>query len=361
MSSNESVFHGMLVDHIRFYVDDIPAQLATLVDGYGLQVYARSNPAVEDQQELSVAVGHGDIRLLLTEPLVGDHPGAAYVGAHGDGVADIALRVLDTEAAFAEAVRRGAEVVSEPFRFPDGMVTASIRAFGDTVHTFVQRPVEQDVRTHRGLVATGGRPSSSGLAEVDHFAVVVPPGELDALVAFYRDVLAFEQIFSEEISVGAQAMNTKVVQSGSGAVTFTLIEPIPSETPGHVEEFLVQHGGPGVQHIAFSTSDIVRTVRELTEGGVSFMATPDSYYDVLPERIDVARHRIAELRKLAVLVDEDHDGQLFQIFASSVHPRKTIFFEIIERLGARSFGTGNIRALYRAAEQQRSQEVTATV
>ncbi|HEY3261550.1 MAG TPA: 4-hydroxyphenylpyruvate dioxygenase [Pseudonocardiaceae bacterium] len=341
-------FEDLLVDHVLFYVDDIEAKTAWLVDGYGFAVYAAGGDPAPAR---SVGLGRRDIRLVLTEPLVGDHPGAAYVERHGDGVADIALRVADAGVAFEEAVRRGARPVSAPAEH-GGVVTATIIGFGDVTHTFVQRSGGGDERALHGLrpVAPAAGAWDAGLNGMDHFAICVEAGQLEPTVAFYEQVLDFAMIFTERIVVGAQAMNSQVVQSRSGAVTLTLIEPDLSCSPGQIDDFLKNHGGAGVQHIAFIADDIVRAVGSINATGVAFLNTPGAYYRQLTKRLTLSRHSVDELQRLSILVDQDHYGQLFQIFTRSVHTRKTFFLEIIERIGARTFGSNNIKALYEAVE-----------
>ncbi|MEV0829601.1 4-hydroxyphenylpyruvate dioxygenase [Nonomuraea rubra] len=337
------------LDHIAFYVTDLAAEADRLRRGYGLEPYAESTA----WGCRSVAVGAGVVRFVLTQPTAADHPGTAYLGTHGDGVADLALGVADATAAFRAAVNRGARPVSPPCA-RDGFVTAAVQGVGDLVHTFVQRPEGLDERALPGFTPTAPTAGGldAGLAEVDHLAVCVPSGELGATVDFYRHVLDFQLIFSERITVGDQAMTTEVVKSGS--VTLTLIEPDASKEPGHIDEFLAAHGGAGVQHLAMSTVDITAAVDTTGAGGVEFLPTPATYYDLLPDRVGQVKYPLRELRQRSILVDEDHDGQLYQIFARSAHPRGTFFFELIERLGARSFGSGNIAALYQAVELQRA-------
>jgi 4-hydroxymandelate synthase len=371
-TSDTQIFDGLLVDHIEFYVTDLAAKAGWFVEGLDLAVYASSYPvggapvgvagpagvagagAVEAR---SVGLGRNRVRLVLTEALVDDHPAAAYVERHGDGVADIALRVADAAAAFDTAVRRGARPVAGPVGCGE-VVTATIMGIGDVAHTFVQRAPGVDERLLPGLRPPAGAVSgvATGLSEVDHFAICVAAGDLDPTVEFYQAVLDFPLIFSERIAVGSQAMTTKVVQSRSGAVTLTLIEPDVSQAAGHIDEFLKDHGGAGVQHIAFAADNIVRAVEEIGARGVEFLHTPAAYYRLLAERLELARYSVNELQRRQILVDSDHDGQLFQIFTKSVHPRNTIFFEVIERLGARGFGSGNIAALYRAVELQRNRD-----
>ncbi|MFK4071666.1 4-hydroxyphenylpyruvate dioxygenase [Streptomyces sp. NPDC029674] len=344
------------VDHVGFAVGDLAEATSFFVNNYGLDVYAR---ATDDTVGMA-AVGREGIRLLLTDARGSDHPASAYVQRHGDGVSDIALSTADAAAAYAEAVRRGARPVAEP-RERDGVVTATIGAFGDVTHTFVQRAGAGEQGADRSLpgltpMAGGeaeagtGAGAGVGLHTIDHFAVCLEAGQLDDTVAYYESALDFEMVFTERIVVGGQAMDSKVVQSRSGAVTLTLIEPDTSREPGQIDKFIKEHGGGGVQHIAFATDDIVRDVSLLGANGLRFLSTPGTYYEQVPERLDLRRHSVEALRELNILVDEDQDGQLLQIFTKSVHPRGTLFFEVIERLGARTFGSGNIKALYSAVE-----------
>ncbi|HEX6472281.1 MAG TPA: 4-hydroxyphenylpyruvate dioxygenase [Streptosporangiaceae bacterium] len=355
-------FDGMLVDHVLFYVTDVARTADWFTGSFDFQVYGATGPGGPGLAR-SVGLGADRIRLVLAQPPAGDNPGAGYLARHGDGVADIALSVPDAEAAFAEAVRRGAGQVAAPARQGDGVVTATITAFGDVTHTFVQRAAGADPRTLPGLRPVAGEAGRSAprcrLGEVDHFAVCVETGRLETTVEYYRRVLDFDLIFTEHIEVGAQAMVTKVVQSRSGAVTLTLIEPQESPVVSHIDEFLRDHGGAGVQHMAFTADDIIAAVDAAGGRGVEFLSAPAAYYGMLPRRVALTRHPIGELQRLNILVDKDHDGQLYQIFAKSVHPRNTFFLELIERQGARSFGSGNITALYQAVELQRSKEEAA--
>lgn len=340
--------------YVEFYVADAESQAELLVDRYAFRIVARHLPVAADHR--SVAVRQGDILLILTEGRHESHPASVYVAQHGDGVANIGLATADVHAAYAEAVARGAVPVMAPSRV-EGRTTAAIRAFGDVIHTFEQR--EEGARG--GWSRAGWSPVADqggerlGLRRVDHFAVCVAAGGLDPLVDHYVAALGFRAIFEEVIIVGTQAMNSKVVQSASGELTFTIIEPDPARDAGQIDEFLAQHGGAGVQHVAFSAPDIVRAVGALRGRGVEFLSTPAAYYDRLARRVPAAYHDVRDLRDLDILVDVDHGGHLFQIFTRSVHPRRTFFFEIIERQGARTFGSGNIKALYEAVEAERIQ------
>src|SRR5215211_102011 len=329
------------IDHIRFYVHDAAAYAANLAAGYGF------TPLASDPSGHTLAVGQGGTVLVLTEAAAGD-AADRYVQAHDDGVADIALRTADVPAAYAAAVAGGATPVAEP-AVRHGALTATIAAFGDVVHTLVQR---SEAGYPPGLAPTGApRVVPVGLERTDHIAVCVPAGELVTTVAYYERALGFSRIYTERIEIGTQAMNSAVVQSVSGDVTFTMLEPDTSRDPGQIDQFLKDHDGPGVQHIALSTNDIVRSVADMRDRGVTFLDTPNPYYAAMPRRLPSLDHAVSALRELKILADADHHGRLYQIFTRSTHPRRTLFFEVIQRCGARTFGSGNIRALYEAVNR----------
>jgi len=352
------------VEYVELYVNDTAATATDLARRYGLEVAGARGDRGGVSDHYSMTLQRGEIGLVVTEATDEQHPAALYVQRHGAGVANIAMRTPDARDAFDAAVARGARPVTEPVTGPDGSVSATIAGFGDVTHTFVERPRGG---TDRGVVLPGATPVPPGSAQpgldgslpapdlrtVDHFAVLLEAGTLDPTVEFYESALDFSVIFQERIVVGAQAMLSKVVQSASQQVTFTLIEPDPSAEAGQIDEFLKNHAGPGVQHVAFSTGGIVAAVSAAQARGVEFLTTPGAYYRLLAQRMELVRYTADDLRALNILVDEDHDGQLFQIFARSAHPRRTFFFELIERLGARTFGSGNIKALYEAVEAER--------
>jgi 4-hydroxymandelate synthase len=352
MASNSPV-GDLTFDHVRFFVGDLDAKVADLVEGYGFDIYATAGVPGRTE-DFSVALGRNAIRLVLTMAQRDDHPAALYVLQHGDGVGDLAFGSTDVTADFIAATRNGGDPVAPPTE-QNGVITASIAGPGDIRHTFVQRREGAGAHDLPGFVKAEGEPAPcpAGLTTIDHFAICVDAGQLAPTVKFYERVLGFRRTFSERIVVGAQAMDSEVVQSRSGRVTLTLIAPDVSREPGQIDEFLKNHGGAGVQHIAFAATDIVQAISTLRANHVEFLRTPDSYYLMLPKRLDLAAHSVDELRSLNVLADADHDGQLFQIFAKSVHPRRTFFFEVIERLGASTFGSGNIKALYQAVELER--------
>jgi 4-hydroxymandelate synthase len=323
------------IDYIEFYVADARATAAALCDGYG---FAERGADEDGADRGSVEVGCGGIAFLLTQAGPG-HPAAGhYVQRHGDGVAVIALGCQDPDAAYARAAACGAATLSAAER--------TIAGFGDVALRFVEhspRP-EPDPDASPGELAQA----------VDHAAMCVPAGELKDTVRFCEQALGFQQTFAEYISVGAQGMDSIVVQSPNGGVTFTLLEPDTARRPGQIDAFIAAHGGAGVQHLALRTPDIARAVRTLSGRGVGFLTTPRAYYDALAERLGHPGIPLETLRELHILVDQDHGGQLFQIFSRSTHPRRTFFFELIERRGAATFGTANIKALYEAVERQRA-------
>ncbi|MGW2299334.1 4-hydroxyphenylpyruvate dioxygenase [Streptomyces violaceorubidus] len=362
-SASSAAVEDLRLDHVELYVSDLDRKTGQWVEDYGFTVAGTAGS--ESEGFRSVALRQGRIVLVLTEGTGEEHPAAAYVHTHGDGVARIAMRTADVAGAYAHAVAHGARPLVEPSRLPGtGVVaTATVSGFGDVDHTLVQRHEDDADGLPAGFVAVApaavpdaGAAGSPALLEVDHFAVCVTIGELDPVIAHYRRAFGFEEIFEERIVVGTQAMLSKVVQSRSGDVTFTVIQPDPDADPGQIDEFLKNHDGSGVQHIAFRSEDAAGSVRTLAERGVEFLTTPGTYYELLGRRVKLRRHGLDALRELNILVDEDHGGQLYQIFTRSTHARRTLFFEIIERLGAETFGSSNIKALYEAVELERSRE-----
>ena len=348
----------MQLSHVEFYVRDADAYAADLEESYGFRRTAAPHVAPGSRTR-GIVLQRGSAVVLVTQGLDETHPASLYVTAHGDGVGDIALGVDDVRAAFDRAVSSGARVVAEPAVVPDGTLSARIGGFGDVTHTLVRAarpgtPWAPYGRTvDEGLQQEAARVGVSDIIEIDHFAVCLEAGMVEPAVAFYRGALGFDEIFEEHIVVGDQAMVSKVVQSPSGAITLTLIEPDVTREPGQIDTFLKNHGGPGVQHIAFRVADAVQAVDRARGNGVEFLTTPASYYRLMGQRLRLSVHSIEELEPLGLLVDEDHDGQLFQIFTRSRHDRGTLFFEIIERVGATTFGSGNIKALYEAVEAQK--------
>jgi 4-hydroxymandelate synthase len=354
------------IDHLEFYVGDARQAAYFLCTAFGFRVSGQGGPPTGLPGQRSLLLRHGDIRIVLTSGLVADHPATAYVGRHGDGVAIIALETDDVEATYAEVVRRGGTSIAPPRVYERGgsrVVMATVSGFGDVTHHLVERHGSRAEFLPGAIVmnADANAERDDELLEViDHAAICVPAGEIAATSKYYQEVFGFAEIFEEYIEVGGQGMDSKVVQSPSREVTFTLIEPDPKRRPGQIDDFLSWHAGAGVQHIAFRTSDIVTAVQTFADRGVGFLSTPSSYYDALEQRLGAIDLPIGDLRKLGVLVDTDHWGEMYQIFTQSMHVRRTLFLELIERHGALTFGTSNIKALYEAKERELGRSALAS-
>ncbi|MGN9810278.1 4-hydroxyphenylpyruvate dioxygenase [Micromonospora sp. BQ11] len=344
------------IDHIELYVGDARQAAFYFCRAVGFGLLGQGGPETGLTGQRSLLLGQADIRMVLTSGLTADHPAARYVQRHGDGIAVVALEVDDAAGAYAELLDRGATGVAPPTTVTGAdaeVVTAEVGGFGDVVHRLVQR--RGDRRDFlpgviEALPVDGD--ADKLLAEIDHLAVCVPPGQLEATVRQYREVFGFSEIFTERIEVDGQAMNSTVVQSPSERVTLVLLEPDTTGRVGQIDAFLDQHAGAGVQHLGLRTDDIVTAVEALARRGVRFAGTPGSYYDALEARVGRVDAPLDRLRDLGVLVDRDHGGQLLQIFTESMHVRRTLFLELIERRGARTFGSGNIKALYEAKERE---------
>lgn len=345
------------IDHIELYVGDARQAAFYYCTAFGFQVYGQGGPETGLKGQRSLLLGQGDIRMVLTSGLVSDHPATEYVRRHGDGVAVIAMEVDDAEETYAALVGRGATSVSPPARYElgDSTVTvAEVSGFSDVTHRLVERKGPRAEFLPGAIQMSDVDPAADGqvLSTIDHIAICVPAQALTPTAKYYEDVFGFTEIFEEYIELGGQGMDSKVVQSASKLVTLTLIEPDTARKPGQIDDFLQWHAGAGVQHVAFSTSNIVSAVSSLAQHGVRFLGTPASYYDTLTERVGELDAPVDRLRELGVLVDRDHWGQLLQIFTESMHVRRTLFLEIIERRGALTFGSGNIRALYEAKNRE---------
>lgn len=344
------------VSHVEFFVGDARQAAFYYRTAFGFEAIAEGGPETGLADRRSILLAQGDIRLLMTSDLTSDGTVARYVARHGDGVANIALRTADAEGAFRRAVGQGAEPLAAPsvVEQPDGTVTtATVAAFGDLVHSFVQYEHEGQLPGPqlRTLKTAGDSEGGEQLHTLDHFAVCLPAGELARTISFYQHALGFDEAFEEFIEVGDQAMESKVVRSASGAITFTFLEPDVRRKPGQIDAFLEAHGGAGVQHLAFGTSDIATAVKKLSAHGVEFLHTPAPYYEAVEGRVGSLGGDLDVLRELSVLADRDEWGLLYQIFTRSPHARGTFFLELIERRGAQTFGSGNIKGLYEAVER----------
>jgi 4-hydroxyphenylpyruvate dioxygenase len=350
-------------DHLEFYVGDAKHAAYYLSHAWGFTPIAYSGLETGVRDRSSYVLEQGNVRFVVTSALgpEGDIP--EHVKLHGDGVKRIALRVDDAERAYREATKRGAHGVQEPTVHKDdhGIVkTAAIAIYGDTVLPFVER---QD---YKGVFMPGFQPLSTdvprrarpaGLASIDHVVGNVELGKMNEWVAFYERVLGFTQLVHFDyraISTEYSALMSKVMQNGSGRIKFPINEPAPGRKKSQIEEYLDFYRGPGVQHIALNTTDIITTVRGLQERGVEFLKTPAVYYDDVLDRVGHIAEDVHQLAELGILVDHDDEGYLLQIFSKPIVNRPTVFFEVIERKGARGFGEGNFKALFEALEREQA-------
>jgi len=347
------------IDYVEFWVGNArqAAHYYRTAFGFTPVAYAGLETGVRDRASFVLEQRH--IRLVLTGVLGGDSPIAEHVRLHGDGVRDIAFTVDDAAGAFRATVERGAKPIMQPTVIEGqkgSVVKATIATYGDTVHSFIQRD-----RYHGTFLpryhAIKNPPSvtPTGLAAVDHIVGNVELGKMDEWVDFYNRVLGFRQLqhFSDDdISTEYSALMSKVVQNGSGRIKFPINEPAEGKRKSQIDEYLQYYGGPGAQHIALLSDDIIATVRRLRANGVEFLRTPDTYYDMLGQRVGPIDESLDALRELGILVDRDDEGYLLQIFTRPVQDRPTVFFEIIQRKGARGFGAGNFKALFEAIERE---------
>jgi 4-hydroxyphenylpyruvate dioxygenase len=353
---DEMPLHG--IDHIEFYVSNAvqAAHFFTRALGFRETAYAGLETGVRDR--VSRVVEQGRIRFVLTSPLRGHSDIARHVAAHGDGVKVVAIGVPDAEHAYRFTVERGAKAVREPWDESDehGSVRmATIATYGETLHTFVDRSGYGGAFLP-GYVPVEGGPDDAGLlVGVDHVVGNIELGTLDQWVSYYERIFGMTEMIhftDRDISTEYSALMSKVMTDGKGRLKFPLNEPAEGKRKSQIEEYLEYYGGPGVQHIALSTTDIVHTVTELRSRGMEFLSTPDTYYAELPERIGEIDEDVTDLRRLGILADRDDEGYLLQIFTRNLGDRPTTFLEVIERHGARGFGEGNFKALFEAIERE---------
>ncbi len=353
------------IDHVRFFVGNARQSAYFYRNAFGFDVVAYAGLETKVRHEAGYVLRQGEITFVLASPLGKEHPDSQRLILHGDGVQDIALEVDDVEAAYQTAVSRGAAGVREPQILEDqfGVLRiATIRTYGDTLHSFVNRD------NYHGVFAPGYLPIDPerynpatfhpvGLAAIDHIVGNVEEGKMNEWVDFYKRVLGFEQLIhfdDKDISTEYSALMSKVVQNATGRIKFPLNEPARGRRRSQIEEYLQFYGGPGVQHIALLTGDIINTVSAMRKNDVSFLRVPRAYYDMLPERVGAIQEDIEALADLGILVDRDDEGYMLQIFTKPVCDRPTLFFEVIQRRGSRSFGKGNFKALFEAIEREQA-------
>lgn len=349
-------------DFIEFYVGNAKQASYFYRTAFGFELIAYSGPETGIRDRASYVLKQGKIRLILTTPM---HPGndiSSHIEKHGDGVKVLALWVDDAEKSWKETTSRGAKSYQEPTILKDefGEVKiASIHTYGDTIHTFVERKNYTGIFMP-GYVAMddGYKTDDVGLLYVDHCVGNVELGKMDEWVKFYEDVMGFSLLLTfddQDISTEYSALMSKVVSNGNGYIKFPINEPADGKkAKSQIDEYLEFYHGPGVQHIAVATHDIISTVSALRSRGVQFLRVPDTYYDDLLDRVGVIDEDIAPLRELGILVDRDEEGYLLQLFTKPVEDRPTLFFEIIQRKGATSFGKGNFKALFESIEREQA-------
>lgn len=348
-------------DYIELYVGNAKQAAHYFQTAFGFQplAYAGLQTGLRDRE--SYVVEQGKIRLVLTSPLKGGTEIGKHIDTHGDGVKVVALWVNDAEYAYHTTVERGAKPYFEPVIEEDQwgkVIRSGIHTYGDTVHVFVER------KEYEGVFLPGFQawkpayqPSDVGLKYVDHMVGNVGWNEMLPWVEFYAHVMGFNQLVSfddKDISTDYTALMSKVMSNGNGRIKFPINEPAEGKKKSQVEEYLDFYGGAGVQHIAVATDNIIETVTELQERGVEFLNVPTTYYDDLLERVGHIDEDLEPLRQLGILVDRDDEGYLLQIFTKPIMPRPTLFFEIIQRKGAKSFGKGNFKALFEAIEREQA-------
>ena len=346
-------------DYVEFYVGNAKQAAHYYKTVFGFQSLAYSGPETGVRERASYVLRQNKLTFVLTTPIRAQNPIADHIYKHGDGVKAIALRVNDATSAWEETTKRGGKSYMEPKTSKDEngeIVMSGIHTYGDTVHLFIER------ENYRGVFMPGFRkwesayrPSETGLLYVDHCVGNVGWNQMNPWVKFYEHVMGFRNILTfddKDISTEYSALMSKVMSNGNGFVKFPINEPAEGKKKSQVEEYLEFYDGEGVQHVAIATADIVKTVTDLQKRGLEFLNIPTTYYDTLPDRVGHIDEDLEPLKQLGILVDRDNEGYLLQIFTKPVEDRPTLFFEIIQRKGAKSFGKGNFKALFEALERE---------
>jgi 4-hydroxyphenylpyruvate dioxygenase len=350
-------------DYVEFYVGNAKQAAHYYMSAFGFQALAYAGPETGMKDRASYAVRQNKLILLLTTPLRSNNEIADHIYKHGDGVKVLALRVDDASSAWEETTKRGAKSYMQPQTMKDAdgeVVMSGIHTYGDTVHLFIER------KNYTGAFLPGYRvwnnpyftPSETGLLYVDHCVGNVGWNQMNPWVKFYEEVMGFRNILSfddKDISTEYSALMSKVMSNGNGYVKFPINEPAEGKKKSQVEEYLEFYNGEGVQHVAMATNDIVHTVTELRNRGIEFLRVPTTYYDDLLDRVGPIDEDLEPLKELGILVDRDNEGYLLQLFTKPVEDRPTLFFEIIQRKGAKSFGKGNFKALFEAIEREQGE------
>ena len=346
-------------DHIEFYVGNAKQSAYYYQVAWGYELIAYAGPETGVRDKASYVLKQGKIVLILSTALNANTEISNHVNTHGDGVKYLSLWVDDATKSYEETIKRGAKSYMEPTKFEDEngyVIISGIHTYGETIHKFVERS------NYNGPFLPGyEKPSHKidstpvGLKHIDHCVGNVELGKMNDWVKFYEDVLGFRLLLTfddDDISTEYSALMSKVVSNGNGYVKFPINEPADGKRKSQIEEYFDFYGGAGVQHIAVATDDILHTISELRQRGIEFLYVPDTYYEDLLDRVGDIQEDIADLKKHNILVDRDDEGYLLQIFTKPVEDRPTLFFEIIQRRGAQSFGKGNFKALFESIERE---------
>ncbi|MBS1714289.1 MAG: 4-hydroxyphenylpyruvate dioxygenase [Armatimonadetes bacterium] len=347
------------VDHVRHYVNNARQASYFYQQTFGFNISAYQGLETGSRDEVGYALKQNDVTLCFSAPVRPGHPMAEKLAYHGDFVQDIAFEVDDVDWAFKTATDRGAKAWREPYTIEDdfGSVRmAAVCTYGDTVHSFINRDKYKGPFLP-GFAARNEPGDGIGIIEIDHCVGNVELGKMNTWVKWYEDVLGFHNMLSfddKDISTEYTALMSKVMSNGNGRVKFPINEPAEGKKKSQIDEFLEFFGGPGCQHVALRTDDIVYTVSRLRARGVDFLSVPKTYYDMLPQRVGSIEEDIDVLADLGILVDRDDEGYLLQIFTKPITDRPTLFYEIIHRKGAQSFGKGNFKALFESIEREQA-------
>ncbi len=360
-SKTQDTFPINGTDHIEFYVGNAKQSAMYYQTAFGYEIVAYRGPETGSRDVVSYVLRQGKIMIVLTSALHADHEVAQHVAFHGDGVKVLALWVDDSAAAYSAAMAKGAESAFEPYTIEDehGKITLSaIKTYGETIHTLVERSDYKGPFMPGFAAKKSPRPvTSTGLKYIDHCVGNVELGAMNKWVKFYQDVLGFKLLLTfddKDISTEFTALMSKVVANGNEYIKFPINEPAKGKKKSQIEEYLDFYKSAGVQHIAVATDDIISTVAQLRKNGVDFLYVPDNYYEDVLERVGTIDEDLEELKALNILIDRDEDGYLLQLFTKPVQDRPTVFYEIIQRKGARSFGKGNFKALFEAIEREQA-------
>ena len=347
------------IHHLEFYVGNAKQAAFFYRQAFGFSQFAYAGLETGERDVTSHALKQNEARLVFTTPMASDHPIQDFLRQHGDGVKDIAFEVEDADAAYHAALERGAESAMEPHDLTDKHGTlrrAAIKTYGDTIHSLIS-PKDYAGPFMPGFIERDIPGEPTGIQRVDHIVGNVELGKMNTWADFYSRVLGFSRYITfddKDISTEYSALMSIVMSDNSYAIKFPINEPAEGKKKSQIDEYLEFNNGPGVQHVAMLTDDIITTVERLQDNGVDFLEVPDTYYDELPGRVGEIDEAISAIQPLGILVDRDDEGYLLQLFTKPVEDRPTVFFELIQRKGSRGFGKGNFKALFEAIEREQA-------